>query len=840
MFWLLALLFLQQQLLANDTVRFKHNLEQALVLTSQNPDSAINIAQRILDQNNTLMDKRTQKGSHWINTEANFVLGEASRYSGNIQLSLKYLYEAYSQFLQMNDKMGQAKSLHAMGNDYLILGEFSKAKSMFLKAINIKREINDKEGLGKSFSNLGIAYFRTGAYDSAVICQNNSLKIKESLNDSAGMANAYSNLGNIHLFQAEYPQAIDHYKNALACLDTQTVTRKLASLTNNIGNIYNRQGQYSGALKKYQKAIAYYHQLNDKQGAARSLNNAGLIQFELKNYTQAQQYHQQALSLFKSFDDQPGIADTYGFLGNVFYELDQKDNARRYYLNSLSIEQRVGDKNGVANCYQNLGLIYKDELKTDSAKLFFNKALNEYITNKNSYAQAVVLINLAGLYFQEEAFGQGINAARQSYNKAKMYNGLREQIDALELLAKGYQAVGSFYKAYNYLQKAYLLNDSLLNIEKTEKLLKLETRYKIKEKEQAIKNQNLLIAQRDAKLDAKEVKIKTQKKIRNTLIIAAIILSIFIVWLWRVLQINKKANFLLVQQKRDIIDKNEELIKLNEEIETQRGYIEDQNIELILQNDNANAINEKMAASIHYAEYIKQAVLPGQKKLDELFNEHFVLNLPKDIVGGDFYWVFNRRDEIFVVVGDCTGHGVPGGFLSMLGISFLKEIVALKDEHEPKNILHQLREKIITTLHQTGELLEPIDGIDMALLRINTKEKTLDFAGGRSNLILINKQELHFYKGDFMTLGYCIKMDDFTTHHIKYTEGDSFYLYTDGFIDQFNEDNEKFGKKRFLQLVNVQKSHPLKKQREIFFHTFMDWKGNWEQIDDALVFAAKL
>lgn len=247
-------------------------------------------------------------------------------------------------------------------------------------------------------------------------------------------------------------------------------------------------------------------------------------------------------------------------------------------------------------------------------------------------------------------------------------------------------------------------------------------------------------------------------------------------------------------------------------------------------------------ASLRYAGIIQQALMPDNELLKGLFRDYFVLFLPRDIVSGDFYYVFRSRQQICIAAGDCTGHGVPGALLSILGISFLNDILQSKTDHKANRVLNLMREKVMKALHQTGSSIGTKDSIDIALCILDTGSGVLQFSGANRPLIRLREGELTEFRPDKMTIGVApLKEQSFTNKQIETRQGDSFYLFTDGYADQFGEvTNKKFKHKHLKGVISSLAGKPMDQQKCILDEVFRNWKGNTQQIDDVLVFAFQI
>ncbi|NOY37965.1 MAG: SpoIIE family protein phosphatase [Chlorobi bacterium] len=273
-----------------------------------------------------------------------------------------------------------------------------------------------------------------------------------------------------------------------------------------------------------------------------------------------------------------------------------------------------------------------------------------------------------------------------------------------------------------------------------------------------------------------------------------------------------------------------------------RKIIRERTAEIRMQKEEIEAKNKDIMDSIKYAERIQTALLPPGDYIQELFPERFILFLPRDIVSGDFFWIMKKEERIITVAADCTGHGVPGAFMSMLGMAFLNEITNVGTISHASEILDQLRSLVVSSLRQTGNEGESRDGMDIALHIFNQKTMQIEFAGANNPLILIRDNELTVIKPDRMPIGISRKMDQpFTNHILDVQKGDLLYIFSDGFQDQFGgPDNKKFMIKNFKSLLLEIHHRSMDEQKEALLHTIMNWMDDQPQVDDILVLGIKV
>jgi len=250
--------------------------------------------------------------------------------------------------------------------------------------------------------------------------------------------------------------------------------------------------------------------------------------------------------------------------------------------------------------------------------------------------------------------------------------------------------------------------------------------------------------------------------------------------------------------------------------------------------------NKQILSSITYAKRIQNALLPTKYQMQTNLKNYFLLYFPRDIIGGDFYWTANINGKVVIALADCTGHGIPGALLTILGISALNEIVITNKNTQPDDILNLLRKQIVNELNKFGGS-DTHDGMDMSVCTIDYKNKILRFAGAFNDMIFINNGNLREIKADKMPIGLHNHMDKFTLKEFEFSTGDLFYLFTDGYKDQFGgPSGKKFGKRKFLQLLKKVSNKDISIQRKICIDEYYTWKRNEIQVDDISLLGVKL
>ena len=286
----------------------------------------------------------------------------------------------------------------------------------------------------------------------------------------------------------------------------------------------------------------------------------------------------------------------------------------------------------------------------------------------------------------------------------------------------------------------------------------------------------------------------------------------------------------LEQQQRELSDRNKMLWDMSLSIEKERKHIQ------TLKNEIEKE-HKAVTDSIRYAKLIQNAVLPSQDILKESFQDVFLFWRPKNIVSGDFYWMKRIGDTVIFTVADCTGHGVPGAFMSMLGVAFLNEISVEITDATPAQILEEMRRRIIATLRQTTNPLEPKDGMDMAICVLNLKTMKMLFAGADNGMYLVRGTELIEYKAIKNPVAIYPRMKNFEDREIAVQHGDYIYMFSDGFQDQLNEKMSKFTSRRFRELlVSINAKTKVASEQAALLNAAIDeWRGTYPQLDDVLV-----
>ena len=617
-----------------------------------------------------------------------------------------------------------------------------------------------------------------------------ALKISITINHKKLQASSLNNIGVIHELQGDLTDAMNYYVKSL------TISREIkdqvgiAKSLNNIGIVYKKENDHESAIKHYKESLAIHKKLNNKKGSAICLNNLALSYKTLEKYEEAATHYSECLELFKELNHKAGQAVVYNNLGIVSNEMGEKKEALKYYMQSLKIREEMGNKQGIAIVYNNMGELYKKYGEYNTAIAYL----------KTSMSMTKVL----------------------SFKELLYHN--------YKLLHETYGEQNKMDSAYHYLYVLSTLKDSLNQLERKNQLSELKVKFETENKEREIE-----VLEKEKIIRNEQVE---RQKWQLLSIATGLALSlIVIVMIYRNSRAKSKAKEEIEKQKQLVEQTNKELNQINEELAAQRDEIEVQKEEVEVQKSIIELKNKEITDSITYAKRIQKAILPSNQMLNTYLSQSFVMFLPKDIVAGDFYWVEKTNDKIFFAVADCTGHGVPGAMVSVVCNNALNRVVREYKLSKPSQILDKVTEIINTEFGDGKEEIR--DGMDIALCML--EKNKLEFSGANNPVWIIRNGEIIETKGDRQPIGKYENKKPFTNHQIDLIDGDTIYIFTDGYVDQFGgERNKKMGYNVFRKKILEVNHLPLNEIKASLQNFFKAWKGKEEQVDDVCIQVVKI
>ena len=588
---------------------------------------------------------------------------------------------------------------------------------------------------------------------------------------------------------------------------------------------YLNSGELASAHRCFIQAAKYYKDDKSSSGLAAAYLSICEAYNQIGGYDNAIYYLKNAIEIYRKDRDTIDLAKALLNLGYIKYTMGQNDTALFLYSEGYGIYPNKDSADIYAYYIGNSGLAYSRLSDFETAEDHLLRAIEILSKLGDEYAIAEYMIEYARILQHKGEIKKAINCATLSY-RSSVKNAFKEwERNAAYRLARLYEISGKYDSAYHYLAVYVKANESINSTKNIQKMADQRTEFEV------------------ATIQA-EVKLSEQKRfiLRIVTFGLAVILLLAVGLILLYYYSLKRSKMLTAEldERRKLLEKqSEELLKQNDKIIKA-------NEELKQLYEISNSQKEEIISSINYAQRIQTAVLPPETYITELINENFIFYKPKEIVSGDFYWIKQINQYIILTAADCTGHGVPGAFMSMLGISYLNEVVQRMEFPQASQILNELRKEIKHSLRQTGKKEESRDGIDMALCVIDTKNSVMQYSGANSPLYIISningKPAFKEIKADMMPVGVHFSGDkSFTNHEIQLEIGDTFYISTDGYIDQIGgHANTRFSRKKFKKLLLQIHNQPLFEQKEILEKTLKEWMGEQPQRDDILVIGARV
>lgn len=636
------------------------------------------------------------------------------------------------------------------------------------------------------------------AFDSSMKYANMALELSKEEKYIKGESVALSSIGNNYLYNYEYKKAIEVYANSLRLMQKTANQKGAANIYFSIAYAYQMDGMYDKAIENYIAALKIAEEINNAKLQTDLLNNIGSLYFySQKNYPKALEYFSKMANLAKQNNDETGEAIAFNNIGQISSELKEYEKAKECFNKALELNKKQNNEMDIAINVANIGCIEIEQKEYDLAMQHLIEAADINFRLKQDISYAGNLKNIADIYFKQGKYSLSIEQLKQAL-QIIINSGYKEGIkDMYEHLAKTYFADKDFENAYINYQKYTAYKDSLLTENVAKQVNEINTKYETEKKDQEI-----VVLNKDKKWQQLII-------YSSTFIIVMVLLLAF--FIFRGYKQKQKANLLLEEKNEIIAEKNKDI-----------------------------------TASINYAKRIQQAILPSEADIQKHIPTCFVLYKPKDIVSGDFYWMEEVENKILLAAVDCTGHGVPGAFMSIVGYNLLNQAVNEHGLVAPSDIMNDMNANLPFVLKQNKELSEVKDGMDMALCMIDKSKSIVQYAGAFNNMYVIRKDKMEVEEilANRFPIGYYVgsfNEKKFTNHIIDVDKEDCIYILSDGYTDQFGGSNgKKFKNSRFKKLLLEIHHLPMQNQKERLLAEFENWKGNLEQVDDVMIIGFKV
>jgi len=740
--------------------------------------------------------------------------------------ALRVFEEAYQISEEEEYDKGRAESLHKIGRSYSFQKDYKKSDEYFNRALQLSRDVKDMKLEAQILYALADNQRQTGNLDSALAGFINALEIARKAEDIVTMALIYGDIGAIYYALGNFNEAITKYEESKQMRIEQGNILRAAVMDIRIANAYFNLAKYDFAIEHYQEALPVFEKYKYNVGIAAVYNGMAVIYFTQEFYDKALENHFKKLEISREMEDQKEVGNTLNNIGNVYSKIatdslyilfgssfldsvlrEESDKyfqlfaqALDYYQQSLQIREQLNDRTGLTKTLNNLGTSYLYSGKIEEAMEYFERgrAISEELNDAPELATALLRLGL--IYSYKEQYDRALYYLNQSLKYTLELDIKALTQDAYLNLSDVYARMGNFQRALEYYKLSSAIKDTINRKETLDMISEMQVKY---ETEAVMKDNQLLTTQSEL----------SQAKVRQQRI--AIYFFIFVLLSISTLVV------LLVRQNNQKKQANLELAQKNALITEQKKEITD---------------------SIQYASRIQSAILPPGDYIDELIPERFIIYMPRDIVSGDYYWITEKNKKIICVAADCTGHGVPGAFMSMLGIAFLNEIVSKQDDMHTDEILNDLRAHVIKSLHQTGKEGESQDGMDIALYILDLENGKLEYSGANNSLFIFRDSEMIELKADKMPIGIHTRATiPFTRHNVDIRHKDMIYTFTDGYPDQFGGPHQKkFMVKNFKNVLSQIHTKSMEEQKVTLEKILHEWMAEADQVDDILVVGIRM
>lgn len=746
---------------------------------------------------------------------------------------LYYLLRALSAYekLGMNEK---AAELSEMAGDYYYRKNvFSKALEYYQRALSLRSNLPTGRAAFILREKTGSCYLKSNQMTEAKTVMFSLLNDYRNNGDSISVLRVLAQLSALAVAEKNYTDAFSYDQQMLSLCSAQHDSSAMVVVLNNMA--YNKvlNQKYNEAADLFRQSLQLATTYR-KENVPAIVANMAVCYQNMRNYSTAIALLNQAMETPAVRKNPHAKALLGNMLATTYLYKNDLYNAGESSRRSIEDAKEANDMDILQKCYYTYSLILK--------------AGNDYIAALDYYEKHLALKDSLDLRAEvnrqkEEQFLMEAdrtdkdlwlrisNEDRQDLELRQMRLESEKRQKELDLLKKERELETS--------EKQRILQAMILNQQRHEAELR-NREMKTLQQEKDIQELRLQQQEADKKRQEQEIRILQVEKEKQALAkkraIGMTILSVIIaISILAGLIVMRRKNRTLAWQKKQIEEKNEELEQMNQEILAQTDQI-------LKQKQIIEEKNKAITDSILYARHIQSAVLPPEEEIIRFFSEGFVLFLPRDIVSGDFFWGIRRGHSVVIAAADCTGHGVPGAFMSMMGLTFLYDIVGAMPELNAAEILNQLRSNVIRALHHKGKTEETRDGMDISLCIINPLNNTLQYAGANNPLYLVRNGNLTILKPDKMPIG--MHFDNsipFTNQTIEIGENDRVYMFSDGYADQFGGPNNKKFKYSSLQKLLL-KIHalPMQEQSKILLDNFNTWKGDNAQIDDILIIGFRI
>jgi serine phosphatase RsbU (regulator of sigma subunit) len=673
-------------------------------------------------------------------------------------------------------------------------GSAQATREVLLKQLNAASSDTAKSRI---YAALGNWYINNSDISAGDSCANLALQFAVKSESDPHIAEAYAALGLALDYSGLYDTAIVVYESGIAAVDTLKCPKQHASLLQAIANAYYFKYALESAQMYYYQSMKLREKIGDSIGMAASMMGMANVYSENGQLQSSLPLYKTALGIEERFDNPRMQSWILNNIGSIYVHLENLDSALYFFEQSMLIKKELNDQYGLSTTYNNIGEIYLIK-KNPRAGLYYYMLSYEIRKSEKSHELALSYQNIGKTYVDLRLLDSALIWLDSAIVLGERLNANEVRYSSLYFKSIALHEQGKNDLAYETLLRSVAIKDSVITEESSRQVNDLMQKYGAEQKEKRIALQN--------------AELESGRLVRDMLFVvigsAFIIALILLVGLVR----KRKTNLLLESK--------------NQEIEKQKLLVEEKNKDII--------------DSITYAKRIQGALLPSDARMKSLLPDSFVIYKPRDIVSGDFYCVEQWGKEVIVAAIDCTGHGVPGAFMSFMAYDLFQEAVMEHGITRPAAILTRMRSGVTKMLGRENEAV--YDGMDAAICTINTELGQLTYSGAHRPLWMFRNGEFIEYKETKCSVGPSkFDQQEYISYDIPIQSGDTLYIFSDGYADQFGgPQGKKFKLARLKQLLTDFHKSEMESQKERYYNAYIEWQNNHEQVDDVLLIGFRI
>jgi len=826
----------------NDTTALREGLARVQTL-AQNGEWG-----EVLAKGQEVLEGAQRNNFLEVEAEAYFVLAKANQSLGLVGATLVNLLGAERVYTDLQNIPQRGYVHWEMARYYVGIQGYGKAAENYQKARQELPPSNRTLWQGPTLKELAESYDMQGDRNQALTTYEQLRQYYMTQGEKDAEYRVTLKLADL-AYQLGQKQAMQRYtESLLRGYESQNDVVGMSTAFNNLGFLFQRNNDSKTAIEYFDRSVELIQTLNTEEIPAEDLAqmwiNAGVAYVSLGLETRAEEYYRKALKVYVEEEDPVGQAKVYNYLAASSYVNGKPLNAREEVESAIKLAEPLKAEEVLMDSYRIIALLYTQAGNTQKAQ--------EYQTRQTDIARKLrddaaarrqeQLAAQRELEQEEQSLRQQLLAQRSLVQEQERQENqlllqqrelalLQQQEDLAKAELRNQQLEADRAQRQLALAQQTLEAErqqaelARLEQQRKEQQAELERQAERQAQQEAIQQQELATLQ--AKNEAQTAEIERQQAARRYAIIGGI-LGLFVILILIIsFRLKQRDNQKLQLQQMQIQEANEELRANQEALEES--------------NDQLEKKNKSITSSITYAQRIQEAMLPSQFVIREHLPNSFILFRPRDIVSGDFFWFAEKDDHIFIAAVDCTGHGVPGAFMSMIGTQLLNDLVNKRGLRDSDAILDELHEEVKRALKQ--EQTQNNDGMDMALCVIHKDTHEVQFSGAKNPLIFVRNGEIELIKGDRYPIGgsQIGQRKPYQKHKLELDSETTFYIYSDGFQDQYGgPDNRKFMTKHFRALLHRIHDLPMRQQQKELEKALEEWKGQQSQVDDILVMGFRL